>query len=154
MSTKDLANAYTRIADDYDRLAEGDAWMREFLWERYLHLFAPGQHVLDIGCGTGTDALFLATCGMRKRLLRRRATQVHSVSQKLCRASTVVLRWRVRTVRAARRHVSRRRRPRLLPPASAWTVAVFHLYVRRTNGYSKATTCVWSSGCACAKAAT
>ena len=63
MSSRDLAHAYTRIADDYDRLAEGDAWMRAFLWKRYLALFSPGQHVLDVGCGTGSDALFLAHHG-------------------------------------------------------------------------------------------
>ncbi len=65
MSNKDLANAYTRIADDYDRLAEGDAWMREFLWKRYLDLFPSNAHVLDVGCGTGTDALFLGRQGRR-----------------------------------------------------------------------------------------
>ncbi len=64
MNTEDLALAYSRMADHYDRLVEGDAWMRQVLWDRYRSLFQPGQHVLDVCCGTGLDALFLAQQGL------------------------------------------------------------------------------------------
>jgi len=57
--------AYDAVAAGYDGLVEGDAWMRAALWERYAHLFEPGQTVLDVGSGTGIDALFLARNGIR-----------------------------------------------------------------------------------------
>ncbi len=60
-----LAEAYDRVAPDYDRQLQGDAWMRSVLWERYARLFRPGQVLLDVGCGTGIDARFLARRGMR-----------------------------------------------------------------------------------------
>lgn len=43
----------------------GDAWIRSVLWQRYTQLFKPGQTVLDVGCGTGIDALFMAGHGIR-----------------------------------------------------------------------------------------
>lgn len=56
--------AYDHIASDYDRQVAGDAWMRERLWRRYTALFRPDDHVLDVSCGTGIDAVFLARAGI------------------------------------------------------------------------------------------
>ncbi|HLZ09846.1 MAG TPA: class I SAM-dependent methyltransferase [Chloroflexota bacterium] len=60
MSTPDVAAAYDSIAADYDREVAGDLWMRRRLWQSYLRVFRKGQHVLDLSCGTGADAVFLA----------------------------------------------------------------------------------------------
>jgi ubiquinone/menaquinone biosynthesis C-methylase UbiE len=60
-----VSAAYDAIAREYDRQLEHDAWMRRILWRRYGHVFRPGHHVLDVGCGTGTDAVFLARRGVR-----------------------------------------------------------------------------------------
>lgn len=60
-----VASAYDAIAPGYDRLTAEDRWMREVLWRRYARVFAPGDHVLDVGCGTGIDARFLLGRGCR-----------------------------------------------------------------------------------------
>ncbi len=59
-----VASAYDSIAADYDTQVEGDAWMRDILWRHFLAVFAPGNHILDVTCGTGLDAMFLAARGM------------------------------------------------------------------------------------------
>ena len=53
------------VAPEYDSLLARDHWMRQVLWRHYARVFSPGQHVLDLGCGTGQDALFLARRGIR-----------------------------------------------------------------------------------------
>lgn len=60
-----MLEAYDAAAPDYDRQLQGDRWMRKVLWDRYARLFCAGQTVLDLGCGTGTDATFLAQRGVR-----------------------------------------------------------------------------------------
>ena len=60
-----MVEAYEAAAADYDGQVQGDGWMRTLLWDRYAHLFSAGQTVLDLGCGTGIDAEFLAQRGVR-----------------------------------------------------------------------------------------
>lgn len=59
------ALAYDAIAPGYDAQVEGDAWMRSALHGSYARVFHRGDRVLDVGCGTGIDAVFLAGLGAR-----------------------------------------------------------------------------------------
>ncbi len=65
MRVQEIARAYDAVAEAYDHQVQGDQWMRRLLWDHYQRTFRPGQHVLDVGCGTGIDALFLARRGIR-----------------------------------------------------------------------------------------
>jgi ubiquinone/menaquinone biosynthesis C-methylase UbiE len=59
------ALAYDAIAAGYDAQVQGDDWMRQVLHAHYARLFTAGDRVLDVGCGTGIDALFLAQRGIQ-----------------------------------------------------------------------------------------
>jgi ubiquinone/menaquinone biosynthesis C-methylase UbiE len=60
-----IGAAYDFIASEYDALMEPDMRMRRALWRRYARIFRPGDAILDFGCGTGTDAMYLARLGIR-----------------------------------------------------------------------------------------
>ncbi|HZY10854.1 MAG TPA: methyltransferase domain-containing protein, partial [Bacteroidota bacterium] len=60
-------SAFDEIADEYDLIFEENLItqnIRSIIWDSYLRYFSPGSTVLDINCGTGTDAIFLAEHGI------------------------------------------------------------------------------------------
>ena len=56
--------AYDAIAAEYDAQVRGDDWMRCALHAHFASVYRPGQRLLDVGCGTGIDALALARIGL------------------------------------------------------------------------------------------
>ena len=60
------ATAFDRVAGSYDELfthtATGRA-QRNQVWRKLLATFAPGSRILELNCGTGEDAKFLANRG-------------------------------------------------------------------------------------------
>lgn len=60
--------AFDRMAADYDSIftfSTVGRSQRNVVWEEALATFAPGSHILELNCGTGEDAIFLAKAGMR-----------------------------------------------------------------------------------------
>jgi ubiquinone/menaquinone biosynthesis C-methylase UbiE len=62
------ADAFDHIGARYDdefTHTELSRWFRARVWERLGVLFQPGDHVIELGCGTGEDAVWLAQRGVR-----------------------------------------------------------------------------------------
>jgi ubiquinone/menaquinone biosynthesis C-methylase UbiE len=62
------AAVFDKLASQYDRLWTRSAvglLQREAVWRHIGSLFKPGQTALDLGCGTGEDALRLMQDGLR-----------------------------------------------------------------------------------------
>lgn len=62
------SHPFDAAAADYDATFTSTRlgrWLREGVWERLETLFRPGDCVLELGCGTGTDAVWLAQHGVR-----------------------------------------------------------------------------------------
>ena len=58
--------AFDRLASEYDALAAGEIFrlLRARTHAAFARCFAPGSRVLEIGCGTGLDTIFLASRGV------------------------------------------------------------------------------------------
>jgi ubiquinone/menaquinone biosynthesis C-methylase UbiE len=60
--------AFDNLASQYDRLwtcTTIGQLQREAVWRNIASLFKPGETVLDLGCGTGEDAVRLINAGLR-----------------------------------------------------------------------------------------
>jgi 2-polyprenyl-3-methyl-5-hydroxy-6-metoxy-1,4-benzoquinol methylase len=63
-----ISAAFDALATDYDAQFTGSAIgrvLRRTVWRRLDAAFAPGSRVLELNCGTGEDALHLASRGVR-----------------------------------------------------------------------------------------
>lgn len=63
-----VARAFDSLAADYDSIFTFSAVgrsQRDVMWKRLLSVFRPGGHILELNCGTGVDALFMASAGLR-----------------------------------------------------------------------------------------
>jgi SAM-dependent methyltransferase len=68
LATRSSAAAFDDAAASYDSEFAGTAigmWLRESVWSRLAPFVKPGMTALDLGCGTGEDALWLARSGCR-----------------------------------------------------------------------------------------
>jgi ubiquinone/menaquinone biosynthesis C-methylase UbiE len=67
-----LSAAFDQLASQYDELWTRSGvghLQRKAVWRHIGNLFQPGQSVLDLGCGTGEDALRLMQAGLRVRAI-------------------------------------------------------------------------------------
>ena len=73
-----IARAFDSSAADYDRHEANTIrrWVRAFMRERLGALFQSGDTVLELNCGTGDDAVFLARRGVRVRVVDASATMI------------------------------------------------------------------------------
>lgn len=60
--------AFNELASSYDEQESENPvfyWMRQRVWDRCLALFRSGDEILELNCGTGIDAAFLASNGLK-----------------------------------------------------------------------------------------
>src|SRR5262245_41518333 len=82
-----IGAAYDAVAADYDRQLESARWIRRILWRHFDRLFGPGDEVLDVGCGTGSDTVHLATNHVRVTAIDASAEMLARLRSRLAAAS-------------------------------------------------------------------
>jgi SAM-dependent methyltransferase len=86
------ASAFEALAQDYDRQFT-DTFMgrlfRQAVWSRLEAAFRPGDRVLELNCGTGEDAIFLARRGVQVVATDNSLTMLQVAQDKVRRAGLV-----------------------------------------------------------------
>ncbi|MFQ5750478.1 MAG: class I SAM-dependent methyltransferase [bacterium] len=80
------ATPFDALSKDYDRNFTHTTlgrWLRAQVWQRLAANFAPGEHILEIGCGTGEDALWLGQRGIRVTATDGSLAMLHIARQKI-----------------------------------------------------------------------
>ena len=98
LGTRATAASFDEAAATYDSDFAGTTaglWLRESVWSRLASFVKPGMHALDLGCGTGEDALWLARNGCRVTAADGSRAMLERVAAKAARWS---LEHRVRTI--------------------------------------------------------
>lgn len=78
--------AFDALAADYDsHFTRGTVGtlMRQAVWRRLEKCFAPGDRILEVNCGTGEDALYLARRGVRVLATDRSAAMLEVARRKV-----------------------------------------------------------------------
>jgi hypothetical protein len=79
-----LRAAFDRVADSIERTARENpvnAWMRKVSREALITVLPAGPSLLEIGCGTGADSVFLADRGFRVASSRPPAARTRPAEQ-------------------------------------------------------------------------
>lgn len=98
MPSQPFDSVVGRYDEDFSSRRLG-RWLRARTWRRFSHCFARGDAVLDLGCGTGEDAIWLAGRGVRvtatdasRAMLDRAATKAAAAGASRLRFARLDLR--------------------------------------------------------------
>ena len=87
-----MTTAFDYLASQYDRLwtrSRVGHLQRKAVWRHIASLFKPGQAALDLGCGTGADALWLMQAGLRVHAIDASSEMVRIASDRGVDAQTL-----------------------------------------------------------------
>jgi len=82
MSLINISRAYDQGVAEYDSSMRSDHWMRRMIWRQCKHAFKAGDHILDLGCGTGIDSYHLLKQGMKVTALDASKAMLESHKKK------------------------------------------------------------------------
>jgi SAM-dependent methyltransferase len=88
-STRNPGTAFDALADDYDGAFTATLlgrWLRAEVWNRADQCFGGYERIIEIGCGTGEDAIRLARRGHRVLATDESPRMVEIASEKAARA--------------------------------------------------------------------